>query len=91
MVYSQSGKATDLLVGLEKLYTVVRKLNQEKPTILLTHYPITSLLQDERKLLSNVLQKNNVRLWLAGHEHDNILILYNQASYIMRRMRMPRY
>lgn len=73
LVYSQSGKATDLLVGLEKLYTVVRKLNQEKPTILLTHYPITSLLQDERKLLSNVLQKNNVRLWLAGHEHDHNL------------------
>lgn len=48
LVYSQSGKATDLLVGLEKLYTVVRKLSQEKPTILLTHYPITSLLQDEK-------------------------------------------
>ena len=73
LVYSQSGKATDLLVGLEKLYTVVRKLNLKKPTILLTHYPITSLLQDERKLLSNVLQKNNVRLWLAGHEHDHNL------------------
>lgn len=73
LAYSKSGKATDLLVGLEALYSVIRNLNKQKPTILLTHYSITSLLQDEKKFLSDVLQKNGVRLWLAGHEHDHNL------------------
>lgn len=73
LAYSKSGKATDLLVGLESLYSVIRNLNKQKPTILLTHYSITSLLQDEKKFLSDVLQKNGVRLWLAGHEHDHNL------------------
>lgn len=73
IAYTISGKATDLVLGLESLYAVIRNLNKQKPTILLTHYPFTSLLQDEKKYLSTVLQKNGIKLWLAGHEHDHNL------------------
>lgn len=73
IAYTISGKATDLVLGLESLYAVIRKVNKQKPTILLTHYPFTSLFQDEKKYLSTVLQKNGIRLWLAGHEHDHNL------------------
>lgn len=73
LVYSEGQEAYDLIVGTDALYKEVQKLNIEKPVILLTHYPITSLLQDERRLLSDMLQKHQIRLWLAGHEHDHVV------------------
>ena len=44
LVYSEGQEAYDLIVGTDALYKEVQKLNIEKPVILLTHYPITSLL-----------------------------------------------
>ena len=73
IAYTEGQEATDLIVGTHALYKELKQLNKHKPTILLTHYPFTSLLQDEKKYLSAVLQKNEVRLWLAGHEHDQVL------------------
>ena len=71
--YTKKQEAYDLIVGGEALYNVVRSLNKTKPTILLTHYPFTALLQEEKKRLSTMLQKNEIRLWLSGHEHDHIV------------------
>ena len=71
--YTKKQEAYDLIVGGEALYNVVRSLNKAKPTILLTHYPFTALLQEERKRLSTMLQKNEIRLWLSGHEHDHVV------------------
>ena len=73
IAYTEGQEATNLIVGTHALYKELKQLNEHKPTILLTHYPFTSLLQDEKKYLSAVLQKNEVRLWLAGHEHDQVL------------------
>lgn len=73
IAYAQGQEKTDLIVGTRALYNVVRELNPNKPTLLLTHYPFTALQQDEKKMLSIMLQKHNVRLWLAGHEHDQLL------------------
>lgn len=70
--YTKDQEANDLIVGTHALYKEINKVNKNKPTILLTHYPITSLLQDERKYISSILQKNEIRLWLAGHEHDHV-------------------
>lgn len=71
--YCQGQDRYDFIVGTEALYNIVRKMNTAKPTVLLTHYPLYVLLQDERNRVSTMLQKNNVRLWLAGHEHENVL------------------
>ena len=66
-------EATDLVIGTKALLTACESLNPEKPTILLTHFPFTCLLQDEKKYVSEILYRYGVRLWLAGHEHDHNL------------------
>lgn len=71
--YTKGHEAHDLIIGTSSLQKVLQKLNKKKPTILLTHYPCTALLQDERKQVKILLQENGVRLWLAGHEHDHNL------------------
>lgn len=73
IAYARGQESNDLYVGTKFLYDAVRTLNKNKPTILLSHYPVTSLLQGEKKVLSTMLQHNGVRLWLAGHEHDHVL------------------
>jgi len=76
--YAQ-GQERDLVVGTKLLYDVIKTVNAKKPTILLTHYAMASLSQDERKSVAQLLQKNHIKLWLAGHEHDHNLMPY---SYI---------
>ena len=71
--YTEGHEHNELMVGTNALYNVVRSLNKKKPTILLTHFPFSSLNADERKVISIMLQHNGVRLWLAGHEHDQVL------------------
>lgn len=71
--YTKDQERNDLIVGTKLLYDAVRTLNKEKPTILLSHYPYIALHQGEKRVLSTMLQRNEVRLWLAGHEHDKIL------------------
>lgn len=73
IAYARGQESNDLYVGTKFLYDAVRTLNKNKPTILLSHYPVTSLMQGEKKVLSTMLQHNRVRLWLAGHEHDQVL------------------
>ncbi len=73
LIYAKNQEKTDLIVGTSALYEAVSKLNPCKPTILLTHYPFTALAQDEKKVLSTMLQKHEVRLWLSGHEHDHVV------------------
>ncbi len=71
--YTKDQEANDLIVGTKAVYDALQTINKDKPTILLTHYPFTSLLQDEKKKLSDLLWTYGVRLWLAGHEHDQNL------------------
>lgn len=78
LVYDK-GHEANLIVGTKPLYDAIKTLNTSKPTILITHYAMASLSQDERKSLAQLLQKNNIKLWLAGHEHDHNLMPY---SYI---------
>ena len=73
LAYTKGHESNNLVVGTAALYNVIRTLNKKKPTIILAHYPFDCLRQDEKKVLSTMLQHNNVRLWLAGHEHDKLL------------------
>lgn len=76
VTYTKGQEAHDLIIGTKYLYEIVKTLNKKKPSILLTHYPIISLLQDEKNEVSNILLENGVRLWLCGHEHDQNLLPY---------------
>lgn len=71
--YCPGQDKVDFVVGTEALYRAVKQINPQKPTVLLTHYPLFALLQDERSRISTMLQKNGIRLWLAGHEHEHVL------------------
>ena len=73
IAYTSGQESNNLYVGTKFLYDAVHTLNKNKPTILLSHYPFNSFLQGEKKVLSTMLQHNGVRLWLAGHEHDQVL------------------
>ena len=66
-------EANDLIIGTKALLNACENLNPDKPTILLTHFPFTSLLQDEKKYVSELLYRHGVQLWIAGHEHDHNL------------------
>lgn len=88
LAYTSGQEHNDLFVGTKLLYDAVRTLNKNKPTILLSHYPVTSLMQGEKKVLSTMLQHNRVRLWLAGHEHDQVLqkvhYIYSLQAGVLR-------
>lgn len=73
ITHTEDQEAMDLIIGTKFLQNVLSTLNQDKPTILLTHYPFTALLQEEKKYVSELLYRKGVRLWLAGHEHDHML------------------
>lgn len=73
LTYTKGQEATDLIIGTKLLLNALEVLNPEKPTILLSHYPFTSLLQEEKKYVRELLYRKNVHLWLAGHEHDHMV------------------
>jgi len=49
--------------------------DETKPTVILTHYSFDFLNQDERNEVENLLSSYHVQLWLAGHEHENLIRL----------------
>ncbi len=80
--YTKDQEASNLIIGTKYLQNVLKGINSKKPTILLSHYPITSLLQDEKKEVGILLQHYGVRLWLAGHEHDHCLMPYQYLHHL---------
>ena len=52
--YTQGQEAIDLIIGTKLLQNALKELNPNKPTVLLSHYPITSLLQGEKKYVSEL-------------------------------------
>lgn len=73
LTYTKDQEAVDLVIGTKLLQNALATLNPEKPTILLSHYPFTALLQDEKKYVRELLYRKGVCLWLAGHEHDHMV------------------
>ena len=73
LIYTREQEANDLIVGIKPLQKALDEINENKPVVLITHYPFTSLLQSEKKIISELLYKKGISLWLAGHEHDQIL------------------
>lgn len=67
---SYSEKQQDqLIVGTKALQQALKDLNEEKPTIALSHYALNMLEQEEQRMVSNMLRDKYINLWLAGHEH----------------------
>ena len=73
LVYAENQEATDLIIGTKLLQNALSTINPGKPTILLSHYPFTAFLQEEKKYIRELLWKKGICLWLAGHEHDHMV------------------
>ena len=71
--YTKGHEANDLILGTKLLQNALSGLNPEKPTVLLSHYPLRSLQQDEYKYVRELLYGKGVTLCLAGHHHDHIV------------------
>lgn len=63
----------DFVIGTKKLMDVLESCDKTKFSIILTHYSFDFLGQDERNEVETLLSEYNVKLWLAGHEHDNLI------------------
>lgn len=63
----------DFVIGTHALVDALDKRDKTKPTIILTHYSFDFLTQSERNEVENILESNYVQLWLAGHEHENLI------------------
>ena len=63
----------DLIIGTKALMDALEDCDSKKPTIIITHYSFNYLTQDEQTQVERLLKAYDVRLWLAGHEHRNII------------------
>lgn len=80
---SYSEKQNDnLIIDSRQLQLALDDLNNRKPTIVLSHYAITSLDPEEGRMVSNMLKDYNISLWLAGHEHYHDLKPYGYIHSI---------
>ena len=66
-------KERELILGSHCLMEALAQCDRQKPTILLTHYSFDYLTQQERNEVAFLLQNYDVQLWLAGHEHENLI------------------
>ena len=62
----------NFVLGTYLLYEILEKLNPDKITIFLTHYSFDFLERSEQRELIALFNDFNVRLWLAGHEHNHL-------------------
>lgn len=73
-------KENDFLIGSYALREVLKSCDKNKPTIILSHYPPSSLEPNEEKAVLQILKSNNVQIWLAGHKHTEII--YKDLDYV---------
>lgn len=71
----------DLIIGTYHLMDALMEIDKSKPTILLTHYSFDFFNRNEQKEILRLLTDYNIQLWLAGHEHDEMLRKQNDYFY----------
>ena len=63
----------NLIIGTECIMDLFEKLNQDKPSIILTHYSSDFLERSEQMQIVQLLKDFHIQLWLAGHEHTSFM------------------
>lgn len=72
MTYSQ-GQERDFIVGTYNLQQALIACNDNKIKVVLTHYSFDYLTRQEQEEVLALFRDYNIRLWFAGHEHNNIV------------------
>lgn len=67
-----SHQQNNLIIGTLPLMEVLDEIDNDNPTVILTHYSFDFLDRDEQIQILNLLMDHNIKLWLAGHEHTNL-------------------
>lgn len=80
LVYSAEHEK-DLIIGTDKLMDALEDIDPNKPSILLTHYSYDFLSRPEQNEVLRLLVDYNVHIWLAGHEHDDMLRMQRDYFY----------
>ena len=60
---------------------LLEELNQDKPSIILTHYSFDFLERSEQMQIVQLLKDFHVQLWLAGYEHT-VLMRNNGTTFM---------
>lgn len=80
LVYMED-QESNLVVGTDYLYHALEKCDKSKPTVILTHYSFDYLDRDEQNQIAEILREFKVRLWLSGHEHNQLLRVQRDYFY----------
>lgn len=76
-----NGHESGFVIGTQAFMDALDQCDDNKPTIILTHYSFDFLGQSERDQMETILNEYNVSLWIAGHEHKN-LIRWQRGKFI---------
>ncbi len=71
LVYT-TNQYSDLIIGTDYLQKALEGCNQKNVTIVVTHYSFDYLDRKEQGIVTALFRDYNVRLWLSGHEHNNL-------------------
>lgn len=68
---STEERKNNLIIGTEYIMDMFENLNQDKPSIILSHYSSDFLERSEQIQVVQLMKDFHVQLWLAGHEHTS--------------------
>lgn len=71
LVYTKE-QYSNLIIGTGYLQKALEKCDPEKTIIVITHYSFDYLDRREQEIVAALFRDYNVRLWLSGHEHNNL-------------------
>ena len=75
------GHERDLVIGTRALLDTLEQCDPQKPTVILTHYSFDFLKMSERDEVETLLHTYGAQLWLAGHEHSNLIRRQREKFY----------
>ena len=75
-------------VTIQWLNTVLQKTGDEKPVIMVTHYPLQTGDVDNLKDIMDIIKRYNVQAVLGGHYHLNAVFNYEGIPGIISRSTM---
>lgn len=64
---------SNLIIGSYPFSKVIQECNPDKPAVILSHYSFDNIRREEQDILLAWMKHQNIQLWLAGHEHRDIV------------------
>lgn len=75
------GQESNLIIGTEWMRAALSKCDPEKIILILTHYSFDFLNRSEQNIVFELMHDYNAHIWIAGHEHSNLLRMQRDWFY----------